>query len=147
MQISKLNKIFTTRGPAATLATAVAAQMEPWIIRKLEAGEWEPGKKSAPKPKLVETRSTVDRNGDKRLVKVSLNGNFLGYQIETIGESGEVVSRQSLGDMNLTAARNVLGKFILHPTPANAGKKTNDPTVSRSMKGSSTGGGNNKKGK
>lgn len=50
MNITRLNDIFVNRGAAAALASARAAMMEDWIITKLEAGEWEPGKKSEPKP-------------------------------------------------------------------------------------------------
>ena len=50
MNIAKLNDIFTNRGAAAALASARAAMMDDWIIRALENGTWEPGKKSEPKP-------------------------------------------------------------------------------------------------
>ncbi len=49
MNIAKINEIFTARGAAAALASATAAQMDDWIIRALENGTWEPGKKSEPR--------------------------------------------------------------------------------------------------
>jgi hypothetical protein len=49
MNIARLNEIFTTRGSAVALQTARVAQMDDWIIKKLEAGQWEPGKKAEPK--------------------------------------------------------------------------------------------------
>ena len=48
MSIAHLNSIIATRGLEAGLAYAEAAQMDDWIINKLEAGEWEPGKRFAP---------------------------------------------------------------------------------------------------
>lgn len=150
MNIAKLNDIFARQGSAAALQSARAAQMDEWIIRKLEAGEWEPRAKSATtqvqKPTLREVRTIVDRNGDKRLVKVMLGRDFLGYQVELIGQSGEIISTEGLGKLSLTEARAHIGKQISHPLSAGAGKKTNDPAISQGMKGSSSGGGN-KKGK
>lgn len=142
MQISKLNDIFTTRGAAAALDTARAAMMDDWIIAKLEAGEWGVSHKSAPKP--VKRDRIVDHHGDKRIVKTTLGTDALGYSVETLGESGNVVSREGLGKLSLSEARALIGKVIAHPVKE--GGKTNDPKVSQGMKGSSTGGGNNKGG-
>lgn len=152
MNITNLNRIFTTRGAAAALDTARAAMMDGWIIRKLEAGEWNVDHKPAPKP--VEIRTVVDRVGDNRLVKVTLGRDVLGYQLEVMGESGKVVSIEGLGKLSLAEARALIGKSISHPVPHNAGKPTNDPT-NMCPKGASGGGGgkggqsggNKKKGK
>ncbi|MEY2665612.1 MAG: hypothetical protein RLZZ480_717 [Candidatus Parcubacteria bacterium] len=96
------------------------------------------------------TRKAIDRNGDRYLVKVtSPSRKITMYEIENRGQSGEVISTDPLGEVTLAAAREALGKHIVHPEAPNAGKKTNDPTVSRSMKGTSSGGGQSggKKGK
>jgi hypothetical protein len=149
MNIAKLNDIFARQGSAAALQSARAAQMDDWIIRKLEAGEWEirakPVTTLVQKPTLREVRTTVDRNGDKRLVKVMLGRDFLGYQVELTGQSGGIISTEGLGKLSLAEARAYIGKHIAHPMPENAGKKTNSPAISQGMKGSSTGG--SKKGK
>lgn len=153
MNITNLNRIFSTRGAEAALASATAAQMDDWIIDLLRAGKWNPSHKSAakqiPQSAPREVRTPVDRNGDKRIVKVSLNSQVLGYAVENMGESGQVISTEGLGKLSLTEARTLIGKSISHPQPANAGKPTNDPAISQGMKGSSTGGGNKggKKGK
>lgn len=47
MNITKLNDIFITRGVAAALDSARAAQMSSWIIQKLENSTWEPGLKKS----------------------------------------------------------------------------------------------------
>ena len=151
----RINAIGREQGRAAALAYAVVS-MAPYKIRKaIEDGTYNFGHsakaaKSEPKiviPTLRETRTIVDRIGDKRLVKVVLGRDFVGYQLEVMGESGEVVSTEGLSKLSLVEARALIGKSISHPTPANAGKPTNDPTVSRNMKGSNGGGGDNKKGK
>jgi hypothetical protein len=49
MNIAKINDIYTRDGREAALKSARAAMMDDWIIRKLEADEWEPGKKSEPR--------------------------------------------------------------------------------------------------
>ena len=138
MNITNLNRIFTTRGAAAALATATAAQMPQWVIAKLEAGQWDVNHKPAPKPR--EVRQVVDRNGDRRLVKVSLGSEILGYQVEYMGESGDVIRTEGLGKMSLAESRALIGKSISHPIAANAGKPTNDPT-NMCPKGASGGGG------
>ena len=140
MNIAKINEIYSTRGSAAALASARAAMMDDWIIDKLEAGEWDVSHKSAPKP--FERDRIVDRHGDKRIVKTTLGAEVLGYSVETLGESGDVVSREGLGKLSLAEARALIGKSISHPIAANAGTPTNDPKVSQGMKGSSIGGGN-----
>ena len=142
MNIAKINDIYTRDGREAALKSARAAMVDDWIIRKLEADEWDVSHKSAPKP--VKRDTIVDRHGDKRIVKTTLGTDTLGYSVETLGESGNVVSREGLGKLSLSEARALIGKIIAHPVKE--GGKTNDPKVSQGMKGSSTGGGNNKGG-
>lgn len=150
MSIAHMNQIGREKGLQAAISYADVAQLPYSIRKRLKAGDWDfdgkPDKKAqSAKPKLREVRQTIDRNGDKRIVKVSLGTKVLGYQVETIGESGDVVSCEGLGKLSLAEARALIGKSINHPVRANAGTKTNDPTTSRAMKGASTGGG--KKGK
>ena len=141
MNITDINRIVSTRGQALALNSARAAQMADWIIRKLEAGAWDPNHKPA-----VETKSVFDRNGDKSLVMVKKAAKFVRFELLVKGESGDVTTT-NLGAISATQARSVIGKVLSHSMPANAGKPTNDPTVSRNMKGSNGGGGDNKKGK
>ena len=150
MSIAHMNQIGREKGLQAAISYADVAQLLYSIRKRLKAGDWDfdgkPDKKvQSAKPKLREVRQVIDRNGDKRLVKVSLGSDFLGYQVEYMGENGDVIRTEGIGKLSLAEARALIGKSISHPVPANAGTKTNDPTTSRAMKGASTGGG--KKGK
>ena len=66
MSIAHLNSIIATRGIEAGLKYARVSMMEDWIINKLEAGEWEPGKRFAPQSdqrELPPLRTTPPRIG------------------------------------------------------------------------------------
>ena len=151
----RINAIGREHGREAALAYAIVSQASYNTRRAIENGTWsfdeKRGKPAKTEPKVAttqrEVRQVVDRVADKRIVKVSLGAEFLGYQIEVLGESGDVVSREGLGKLSLAEARALIGKLIAYPVKT--GGKTNDPKLSQSMKGSSTGGGNKggKKGK
>lgn len=150
MSIAHMNQIGREKGLQAAISYADVAQLLYSIRKRLKAGDWDfdgklDKKVQSAKPKLREVRQVIDRNGDKRLVKVSLGSDFLGYQVEYMGENGDVIRTEGVGKLSLAEARALIGKSISHPVPTNAGTKTNDPTTSRAMKGASTGGG--KKGK
>ncbi len=144
MSISRMNQIGLEKGLDAAIIYAKVAMIPYPIRKKLESGEWVFGKqpkrvRSVAKPAMAEVRTPVDRVGDKRLVKVTLGRDFLGYQLEVMGESGKVISTEGLGKLSLAEARALIGKSISHPMPANAGKKTNDPS-NMCPKGASGGG-------
>lgn len=106
MNIARLNEIFTTRGVAAALTAAKVAQMADWIIRALEAGQWEPGKKRAVKTADVET--ILGSKGDVTLYTVKHDG-VLKHIIKQIrGESGKVISAEPLNTLNIAQAMKII---------------------------------------
>lgn len=106
MNIARLNQIFTTRGPAAALQTARVAQMDDWIIRALEAGEWEPGKKRA--AKTVDVETILGSKGDVTLYTVKRAGVLIHIIKQIRGESGEIVSAEPLNTLNIAQAMKII---------------------------------------
>ena len=122
--IAIINRVFNREGAAAAAARAEILG-EAWVADLIDAGNWNPNKNSGPKPQL--SFSDIDRNGDKFIVKVTKGATFLGFNIETRGESGDVVSRKKHGKISLAEARELIGKTISHPVPEGHGMKTNFP--------------------
>ncbi|MEK7639368.1 MAG: hypothetical protein AAB388_04380 [Patescibacteria group bacterium] len=81
---------------------------------------------------------TVDRNGDLELQKISDAYRPHVPASYRVMKDGKLI--KALGIVSLKEARLAIGKVVAPPAADGHGKKTNDPTVSQSMRRPSSGG-------